>query len=201
MIRKHYINNLVLNIYRQLPEISFPISMNQVFSLIPNCKFMSYQRFAQINNCTIDDVITLCQSKSGCTHYDVSDDRYLVLLNLSPDINYGRKRWTSAHEFGHIMCQHHLISALDKIAENSFSQINNPEYENEADYFAATLLAPFPLYRILGIKSEKDVKRVFGLSAEAAANRYIEYKIWLKSHRKTAWENDIVNLYRHNTSL
>lgn len=200
MIRKIHINNLVLELYKQLPIIQFPISMNDVFQLIPNCKYVSYQKFAQLNGCSIQDVIAICQSKSGCTHYDVATNRYLVLLNLA-ERNYGRQRWTAAHEIGHIMCKHHLISAMNQIAENEFSDNNNPKFESEADYFAATLLAPFPLFKELGVKSLIDVQNIFGLSAEASLYRYKEYLQWKKSHRKTAWENDMVHIYKYKNNL
>lgn len=200
MIRKFYINNLVLELYKQLPIIQFPINMNDIFQLIPNSKCVSYQKFAQLNGCSIQDVIAICQSKSGCTHYDVATNRYLVLLNLA-ERSYGRQRWTAAHEIGHIMCKHHLISAMNQIAENDFSDNNNHEFESEADYFAATLLAPFPLFKELGVKSLIDVQNIFGLSAEASLYRYKEYLQWKKSHRKTAWENDMVHIYKYKNNL
>lgn len=200
MIRKIYINNLVLNLYSQLPRIKYPLDLNEVLSLIPNCKLMSYQKFADINNCSVNDVITLCQSKSGCTHYDVETNRYLILVNLAETSNYGRRRWTIAHEIGHIVCGHHILSAVDKIAENSFAQINNQDYEIEADYFAVTLLSPLPLFKAFEIQSARDIQNTFSLSAEASDIRLKEYKIWLKNHRKTAWENDIVNMYRRKSA-
>lgn len=200
MIRKIYINNLVLNLYSQLPRIKYPLDLNEVLSLIPNCKLMSYQKFADINNCSVNDVITLCQSKSGCTHYDVETNRYLILVNLAETSNYGRRRWTIAHEIGHIVCGHHILSAVDKIAENSFAQINNQDYEIEADYFAVTLLSPLPLFKAFEIQSARDIQNTFGLSAEASDIRLKEYKIWLRNHRKTAWENDIVNMYRRKSA-
>ena len=141
MIRRIHINNLVLKLYSQLPQIQFPLQLDRILPLMPNCKYMSYQKFAQINNCTVNDVITLCRSKSGCTHYDVETNRYLILINLSETSNYGRRRWTMAHEIGHIQCGHHLVSALDKIAENDFVQIHNKYFEIEADCFAATLFS------------------------------------------------------------
>ena len=110
MIRKIYINNLVLKLYSQLPRIKYPLDLNEVLSLIPNCKLMSYQKFADINHCSVNDVIALCQSKSGCTHYDVETNRYLILVNLAETSNYGRRRWTIAHEIGHIVCGHHILS-------------------------------------------------------------------------------------------
>ena len=195
MIRKFYINNLVLKLYSQLPRIKYPLDLNEVLSLIPNCKLMSYQKFADINHCSVNDVIALCQSKSGCTHYDVETNRYLILVNLAETSNYGRRRWTIAHEIGHIMCGHHALSALNKIAEHSFSQFGNQSYEAEADYFAVTLLSPLPLFKVFKIQSARDIQEVFGLSAEAADIRLKEYKSWLRSHRTTAWENDIVNIY------
>lgn len=200
MIRKIYINNLVLKLYSQLPRIKYPLDLNEVLSLIPNCKLMSYQKFADINHCSVNDVITLCQSKSGCTHYDVETNRYLILVNLTETSNYGRRRWTIAHEIGHIVCGHHILSAVDKIAENSFAQINNQDYEIEADYFAVTLLSPLPLFKAFEIQSARDIQNTFGLSAEASDIRLKEYKIWLRNHRKTAWENDIVNIYRRKSA-
>ena len=200
MIRKIYINNLVLKLYSQLPRIKYPLDLNEVLSLIPNCKLMSYQKFADINHCSVNDVIALCQSKSGCTHYDVETNRYLILVNLAETSNYGRRRWTIAHEIGHIVCGHHILSAVDKIAENSFAQINNQDYEIEADYFVATLLSPLPLFKAFEIQSARDIQNTFSLSAEASDIRLKEYKIWLKNHRKTAWENDIVNMYRRKSA-
>ena len=71
----------------------------------------------------------------------------------------------------------------------------NLYFENEADYFAATILSPFPLFKYLHINSPIDIQNVFGLSAEASFYRYKDYLKWLKNHRKTSWENDIVNVY------
>ena len=200
MIRRIYINNLVLKLYSQLPRIKYPLDLNEVLSLIPNCKLMSYQKFADINHCSVNDVIALCQSKSGCTHYDVETNRYLILVNLAETSNYGRRRWTIAHEIGHIVCGHHILSAVDKIAENSFAQINNQDYEIEADYFAVTLLSPLPLFKVFEMQSARDIQSTFGLSAEASDIRLKEYKMWLKNHRKTAWENDIVNMYKRKSA-
>lgn len=202
MIRYFYINNLVLQIYSMLPKITFPLDVQEVIKLIPNCRYMSYQKFAKINKCSINDVIQICESKSGCTHYDISQDRYLILCNQSTqnNNNLGRQLWTCSHEIGHILCKHHSTSAYSKLSENNLSCVENPEFENEADYFASTLLSPFPLYKCLNIQSPLDVQNVFGLSTEASLYRYKEYLKWKKYHRKTAWENDIVKLYKQKGS-
>lgn len=197
MIRYTYVNNQVLNIYSMLPTIKFPLDVKEVIRYIPNCRYISYQQFAEINQCSVDDIIQLCESKSGCTHYDIMNDRYLILCNQSTadNNNISRQRWTCGHEIGHIVCNHHVISSYEKLHENSLS-FNNPEYELEADYFAATLLAPFPFFKLLNIKSVIDVQNVFGLSAEASLYRYKQYLKWLKSRVKTSWEDNMIRLYR-----
>lgn len=197
MIRYTYVNNQVLNIYSMLPTIKFPLDVKEVIRYIPNCRYMSYQQFAIINQCSIDDIVQICESKSGCTHYDIMNDRYLILCNQSTaDNNIGRQRWTCGHEIGHVVCNHYTISAYEKLSENSLLKTTNPEYEAEADYFAATLLAPFPLYKLLNIKSAIDIQNTFGLSAEASLYRYKQYLKWLNTRVKTSWENDMMRLYR-----
>lgn len=198
MIRYTYVNNQVLNIYSMLPTIKFPLDVEEVIRYIPNCRYMSYQQFAKINQCSIDDIIQICESKSGCTHYDIMNDRYLILCNQSTvdNNNTGRQRWTCGHEIGHVVCNHHTISAYEKLSENSLLQTTNPEYEAEADYFAATLLAPFPLFKLLNIKSPIDIQNTFGLSTEASLYRYKQYLKWLNTKAKTSWENDMMRLYR-----
>lgn len=161
---------------------------------------MTYTNFAELNHCSLQDVFLICQSKSGCTNYDIETDRYLVLFNSSTD-NYnvsGRIRWTLAHELGHIVLKHLQYIAEPSIAEHNINNLSNPELEAEADYFAALLLSPMPLYEQLGIKSESDVHDVFGLSYEASDVRWREYVKWKRSHRKTAWENDMKRLYTYN---
>lgn len=197
MIRYTYVNNQVLNIYSMMPTIKFPLDVKEVIRYIPNCRYMSYQQFAKINKCSIDDIVQICESKSGCTHYDIMNDRYLILCNQSTaDNNIGRQRWTCGHEIGHVICNHHTISAYEKLSENSLLQTTNPEYESEADYFAATFLAPFPLFNILNIKSSIDVQNIFGLSIEASLYRYKKYLKWQKTKFKTSWENNMIRLYR-----
>lgn len=198
MIRYTYVNNQVLNIYSMLPTIKFPLDVKEVIRYIPNCRYMSYQQFAKINQCSIDDIVQICESKSGCTHYDIMNDRYLILCNQSTanNNNVGRQRWTCGHEIGHVVCNHHTISAYEKLSENSLLQATNPEYEAEADYFAATLLAPFPLFKLLNIKSPIGVQNTFGLSTEASLYRYKQYLKWLNTKVKTSWENDVTRLYR-----
>ena len=197
MTRYKYINNKVLELFSRLPRIAFPLDVYALIKQIPNCRYLSYQEFARLNHCSINDVIQICESKSGCTHYDILNNRYLILCNQSLDDNnnIGRQRWTCGHEIGHVVCNHLPTSAYEKLSENNLVTIADKEYEVEADYFAATLLAPFPLYKLLHINSAKDVQQTFGLSAEASNIRFRQYQNWAETHYKTAWENDMIKMY------
>lgn len=198
MVRYPYIYNQVLQIYKGLSSIQFPIEPCDIIAMISNCRALTYQEFAEVNTCSVRDVVLLCESKSGCTHYDVARDRYLILWNSdSSDYNVdGRKRWTKAHELGHVILKHLPLVTEPMLAENGFNNLTAPDLENEADQFAATLLCPMPLYAGLGISSSNDIQRVFGLSTEASTHRWAEYQRWVRSHRKTAWENDMKRIYR-----
>ena len=153
---------------------------------------MPYTTFAKVNSCSINEVMELCESESGCTHYDITNDRYLVLFNGSTSNNnvVGRIRWTLAHELGHVKLNHLPYLAEPRIAENNFNNLSDPELEAEADYFAALLLCPMPLY------DQLHIQKVFGLSWEASDVRWREYLKWKRSHRKTAWENDMRKLLK-----
>lgn len=195
MIRYAYICHTLLQLYRQLPNISFPLDLDLVIAAIPNCRYLSYQDMAEISGITLNDVINVCESRSGCTHYDTDNKRYLIMCNHD-DGNIGRQRWTCAHEIGHIACEHHTIHRCLKLSENSILQISDRELELEADYFAGMLLAPFPIFDALNIRSPADVQKVFGLSTEASYNRYNQFLRWKTTKVKTAWENDMIRLYK-----
>lgn len=201
MIRYSFIQNQILNIYAAMPVIRFPLNIKEIVRCLPNCRYMSYQQLAEINQCSVDDIIQTCESRFGCTHYDIANDRYLILCNQSTENhnNLGRQRWTCGHEVGHIICRHYAIPTYEKQFERNPCDLTNPEYELEADYFAATLLAPFPFFELLNIKSVIDAQNVFGLSTEASLYRYKQYLKWLNPKVKTAWENDMVHLYRQKS--
>lgn len=80
MIRYAYICNQILQIYRNLDGLSFPLDPRKPFQLMDNCKLMTYKTFSEINRCSLQEVFLLCESQSGCTHYDVSKTDTLFCL-------------------------------------------------------------------------------------------------------------------------
>lgn len=118
LIRYAYICNQVLQLYKKLPSIKFPLDPRLFFEQMDNCKIMTYNKFAELNQCPLQEVFALCESKSGCTHYDVGKNRYLILFNSSRENHnvLGRIRWTLAHELGHVTLNHHHFS--DRMIEH-----------------------------------------------------------------------------------
>ena len=196
MVRHRYIQNEVLKLYRSLATINYPINPLALFCGLENSRIISYQELASTSGCSLAEITAICESESGCTHYNKAADRYLTLYNSSNAGNNvdGRIRWTVAHELGHVVLEHLPIMAVMQIAENNFNNISDPELEQEADFFAATLLCPFPAYEILGIRSPRDIQDAFGLSEEASRNRMTQYSRWRGSRVKTSWENDMKRL-------
>jgi hypothetical protein len=141
----------------------------------------------EFSQCDLQEIIALCQSSEGCTHYDVVQDKYLILWNDDDTIVDGRKRWTQAHELGHVVLKHLLIAHKP---ENQ-SNLSKSEYETEADYFAAMLLCPTPACEVLHISSPSDIQKKFGLSRTAALNRWKDYQRGGQHHHKTAWHDDL----------
>lgn len=196
LLRYAYIYNQVLNLYRNTPEIKFPIDPCE-FLHTSNCRVMTYEEFSKLNHISVSEVIGICESKSGCTHYEASSNRYLVLWNSSKSENnvLGRQRWTKAHELGHITLKHLPDLKVNQLAENQFNNLDSSLVEREADFFSSTFLSPLPLFPYLNINSPDDIHRMFGLSFEASKIRWEEYLTWHTGHRKTAWENDIRRLF------
>ena len=174
MIRLNVVGNAVMDVYRIIPEIRFPLHVPSIIGLYNNCRYQSYKRFAEINHCSYYDVINLLESKSGNTQFDKRNGRYLIICNESE--NPFRWRWTCAHELGHVLCGHFLDYSNESDLENSTILSGNNDYEKEADLFAASLLSPIPLFDILEIRKPDDLVEMFGISIHASQIRWTEYK-------------------------
>ncbi|WP_206459376.1 ImmA/IrrE family metallo-endopeptidase [Anaerovorax sp. IOR16] len=199
-IRYQYINSEILKLLKSLPDnlLCFPLDIKKIIQLIPNCNLSSYSYFANHYNVSINDVISLCNSQSGCTHYDEAKNKYLILYNNSSK-NYnvrGRQIWTLAHELGHVKLKHLLYLSEKMVAENRLDNSSCTIFEQEADYFAATILCPFQIYKHLKITEPLDIQNIFDLSISASENRFEQYEKWKTHHVKTAFDNDLVKIFK-----
>lgn len=197
MVRYIFAQQKVLELYRAMTTISFPVRPEDLLRFLPiQTKMMSYQQMAVVTGCSVEDVAVMCNSTSGATHYDSANHRCLILYN--DDAPSGRILWTQCHEIGHICLGHLQMIQLGQIA-NSDGRIGS-EFEQEADYFAWNLLAPMPIMREMKISGVPEVIKTFGLSVQAANLQFDRFRKWQRSHTKTSWENNILREYRRKSN-
>lgn len=194
MIRTVFIQRKVLELYQRMDTITYPIQPEMLVPyLTQNCRILTYQKMAELNHCSIQDIAIMCKSSSGATHYDREKDRYLILYNAS--MNSGRILWTICHEIGHICAGH-----LEKLGEAEIAYTDGQEpysqFESEADYFAWNLIAPLPIMREMSIHSAAEIQSTYGLSSQATALQFDRYTKWCRGHIKTSWENNMLREFR-----
>lgn len=104
--------------------------------------------------------------KDGSILYSTKTNKFCVIYNDKVPVP-GRIRWTLTHELGHMLLNHF----------GDFGNINNLSkdelciLDQEADAFAAELLAPMIAAINLRPHSSKIYQEAFGLSLEAAENK------------------------------
>lgn len=93
----------------------------------------------------------------GDTWYLIYDDEAAI----------GRRRFTIAHELGHIFLGHELVKGYHRRTFNS----DKPQSEKEADMLAARLLAPACVLWGLDLHTTEDIANVCNISMAAAKAR------------------------------
>lgn len=100
------------------------------------------------------------------------------VICYDPDtIASGRARFTVAHELGHILLGHTPTTCddrqllLSRINAGDIFQSPREPHEQEADQFAARLLAPSCVLHALGATTPEAISTLCGLSRQAATLR------------------------------
>lgn len=91
-------------------------------------------------------------------------------------INEGRKRFTIAHEFGHIILFH-------------LTKLSNVEYETEANMFAARILMPACVLKECNATTPEAISKLCNTSIAAATNRFNRLRILID--RKKFYRNKL----------
>lgn len=179
-IRYKFIKQIVSNLFISLGINSYPVDILDVCSHIENCKVVPYSEHMKKYNLTENEIIECFGSDEGCTLFNFDKKRYLIFYN-DLNIHYkvaGRKRWTLAHELGHVLLNHHAINNRTAIFKNNLTDDEYKWMEAEANRFASLLLAnPIILYK-LNIKNNFDIMKICNLTEEASIYRYSDYLKW-----------------------
>lgn len=152
---------------------------------------------AKQNNWPISSIINLCKmsgaslsviksliknSNDGGTIYCSDTNEYHIIFN-NLIRSTGRIRWTLMHEIGHIVLNHLVDFHQTRISRKGLTRNEYAVLEQEADYFAAHVLAPPIVLYKMGIKSSKEIFERCKLSKEASQNRKKHLDKWSEKPR------------------
>jgi len=114
----------------------FPIdlfSLHELVSDLYRIKIESFETFCRRHKCSLNDLINaLGEDGDVATFREVAHIEgvhipvysHIILVNVSPRLPRGRKRFTLSHELGHVWCGH------------SYEQLNShPHIEDNKQYF------------------------------------------------------------------
>ena len=122
------------------------------------------------------NVIAICRQMGIAVKNDDSlteNDGATAIVNGEPiiltknEISIPRKRFTVAHEIGHIMLKH--VGQYELINREPGS--NDNPIEREANMFAARLLAPACVLWGCNVKTAAEIEKLCGISKQAAEYR------------------------------
>lgn len=136
------------------------------------------------------DILKHFRTIDATTIYLTDVKLHVILFNQKMPIE--RKKWTLAHELGHIRCGH--FQQVLSMNRQSICDAYNARLEREADYFARCLLAPpWMIFLIASRYDRMDaiayytiLRSVFRLSKEASFRTAISMHDDLRRYRPSA---------------
>ncbi len=150
--------------YRKIRDMVWQCLIeNNIKSLpIPPAKIANHHniyvlRYSQVNKSWLKD------NESGTTIF--TENKIYIIYRDSESLQ--RCRFTVAHELGHILLGHELIS------DGYFQKFDTskPEIETEADMFASRLLAPACVLWGLKLHTADEIARACNITKKAAQVR------------------------------
>ncbi|GAA0179064.1 hypothetical protein SH2C18_20100 [Clostridium sediminicola] len=161
---------------------SIPIDLDIIIkNLYRTVRVCSYSKFSKKFGKSISEICVYFDSELGACAYNKTREHYIIYYNDTKN-NPGLKRFTIAHELGHILLKHHHDASTELLLRKNISQLKYKRYENEANCFARNLLCPVPL-----VSTDipiNDIMKAFDISYSAAKTRLNFYEI--DNYRMTA---------------
>lgn len=123
-------------------------------------KTVSYSSMAEIYDIEAD----FLYKRSPFGFSFKTENRFVIAVN-EHSCGERKRRFTIAHELGHCVLGH--AGRLSDCAPTDSE-------EKSADKFAADLLAPLPVLILCGAESAEEIKKICGISSQAAEIRFRE---------------------------
>lgn len=158
--------------YSLIENFTFPIDPKLIIQNTENLALDTYSRLASRTNCSIEDITRITGSNDGISFYDPTENKYVITYNDLISAEH-RKRFTIAHELGHIYLNHLTNEHLPKEIYE--------QQEKEANYFAKRFLVPLPFLTTLlknttlDALSKTDISFIFNVSPEVAQYSILNY--------------------------
>lgn len=145
---------------------ALPISLGDISKGL-SIPCVSYQALAKRRNCGIAEVCAAMDSMSGSALK--INGKYHVAYN--GDMPVARKRFTVAHEIGHIVLGHLESAEVRRLSREALARAPGRAFEQEANDFARNLLAPPAAHEMQAVKNIAKTSAIFGISKACASVR------------------------------
>lgn len=152
----------VYGIYRNVRDAAWQCLIDYKISALP-VDLLGIANQASIKIVKNSDAGELSGGESGICFFD-GDMWYLIYDDTA---SVGHRRFTIAHELGHIFLGHELINGYRGRTFNP----DKPQSETDADMFAARILSPACVLWGLNLHTPEEIAVVCNISPPAAKYR------------------------------
>lgn len=150
----------VCDVYETAEICDLPINPAKAAGAL-GIKTVSYNTMSEIYDIKAD----FLYRKSPFGFSFKTENRFVIAVNEN-SCSERKRRFTIAHELGHCVLGH-----TGNLSENTSP---TKFEEHAADRFAADFLAPLPVLILCGAESAEEIKKICGISGQAAEIRYRE---------------------------
>lgn len=198
--RRKEIKAAVIKVLSNCNILTLPVDIEQIVKNVNGVRLVSYSQHMEKMSLTYKEMLAFAGSNDGCTDFFKRRNRYIVFYNdKDPLLNKTKRyRFTIAHELGHILLKHHLMTEKTRIFRASLTQEEYDILESEADYFAALILVPHIVlsHRKKPIDNGLKLARACNISRNAGDIRFSEYRRWLRNRNpNSGYDQKILDLF------
>ena len=161
---------------------------SNIFSLpidpfcIAQQKGIEVRAYSELPSNILNELST--KEQSGFSYFDPIINHSIIYFDDSQC--YNRRRFTVAHELGHIVMNHKQDSALA---------------EQLANHFAGYMLVPTPLIFVLDCEDYSEIKKHFSVSDDCAYIRFCRYRDWCAYNIDKSYERKLIKHFSRRSDV